>query len=397
MKGQLYSVIAMLIIIPMVVFLANQLSPHERSAGIYEKIVSDQIHQVEKSAELDFERALLAAGKRALIASSDYVIVNGKPLDDGQARLIELMENGSIFSNESLFMHDNTLSHWIDSILGVSSNFQVVLNYSNVSIGTYNGTEMEIAADLNISVSNGMSGIEKNVAYDIRFTIEKAGDPIYPLNTNGLVTKTINFSPHEYRGRKIVSGSLSKGECYGTVTFDAGDVSSDNILVINETSGIDPSDLAAFAGVVVEAAEDISGTVDCFVSGNSSAVGLVNGSMVSDGYPVINIDNATNGVWHLPIRDDIESSYYFPGSGPDYLSRLEGKLGASSDGLESFVDALALSSYGIPIKQNQISVDYLYFSNQTYNGCPVRGLPGWFRLNSTLAAKYGIDDLLEVC
>ena len=82
MKGQLYSVIAMLIIIPMVVFLANQLSPHERSAGIYEKIVSDQIHQVEKSAELDFERALLAAGKRALIASSDYVIVNGKPLDD---------------------------------------------------------------------------------------------------------------------------------------------------------------------------------------------------------------------------------------------------------------------------------------------------------------------------
>jgi hypothetical protein len=399
MRGQMYSIIAIMIIIPMIIFMVNYVASQSRAANIYQKIVSDQIHQVERSAELDFGRALATSGKRALIAGADYVVVNGEPLDDSETRIRELMENGSVFSNESLFMYNNTLDEWVTRILNVGTNFIVELNYTDISISMYNSTQVEMSSELNVSVYDilGSARIDRiGNRYGMNVSLDGIGDPLYVLNTNGLITRVIRLSPYPYRGKELVSGSLSSGNCQGTISFNVSDSSGQKILVVDNTSGLTPADLAAFEGVVIQDPEDLTASVSCFVSGNSSAIDLINDSL-STGYDVINIDNQTNGVWHLPIRDEIASSYYFPGSGPDMLSRMEGSLSGSGIGLESIVDSPALQSYGIPIKPDQVSVDYLYFSNQDYNGCPVRGLPGWLRLNAGFANTYGVSDLLEVC
>ena len=68
LKGQVYSLIAILVAVPLLVFITQyMISSQGTSSRITEKIVSDQIHQTFDIIERDASKALVIIGAPTLI------------------------------------------------------------------------------------------------------------------------------------------------------------------------------------------------------------------------------------------------------------------------------------------------------------------------------------------
>jgi hypothetical protein len=397
MRGQFYSAIAIFVAIPIMVFVSLYVLSQSGDTGIYKNVVADQIHQVSKSVETDFGKAMVTSGKRAMLAGDDYVVMEGSPLVDAPAVIRELMENGMINGNESLLMLNNTLANWTSKILAVPSNFDVNISFSGLQISGNGSFHVKASGILNVSVADelGIARIERNGRYfETLVPVEGVEDPVFTLKTNGIVKRVIKISPYPYRAKKLAAGGLnSSGNCTSNITFDKADCSS-KILVAENISG---ATLSCFSGFVIEDSVNLSASSGCYVTGNSSSVEAITQAAAETGYEKVYIDEMTRSVWHLLVRDEIDEKYYFEGSGPAFLERLEGNLNSTPQGMVTFVDLPEMQGYSLPIKTDVISVDYIYFGGQDYIGYQVRGLQGWFRLNRTFADSYGLTELCSGC
>lgn len=389
MRGQFYSLMAVLIIIPLVLFMAFFLAgAREARFGVTERVIADQEHQVASFTEDDLSRALSISGRRALLAAVNDVVINGQALDDSGAVLEELVLDGTLNGNESFIMTGNTLDDWRDSILGVRTGFDVSVEH--YGFGLYGAGGFRVAfgswVDVNVSDSLGISRIDRSVWKESHAYVTGLEDPLYTLNTEGFIQRVITEYPYPYYALKAAEGA-SSGNCSGNVTFDAGSPDSGKILVTGNASGI-----SGFAGVVSETGDLPS--VPCYIVSAPGAVEGIN-STVQSGYWGIYLDEATGGAWSIPLLEGLAEGHYYPESGPDLLLRLEGNLTGIPEGMESFVRIPDLQAEGIPVKSGQSLVDYLYFAEQNYNGEGVRGFPGWFRIDTAHAAVYGLTELLE--
>ncbi|MBU0898412.1 MAG: hypothetical protein KKB03_00250 [Nanoarchaeota archaeon] len=392
-KGQVYSLITILIAMPLLLFFIFYFNFTQTTTfGSYEKIIADQIHDVAKDMENDFERAIKISGKRALLASTNDVVIDGIPLTDSISIIEELMLNGSIEGNAHILMHNNTLGDWQESILNIPVGFNIELDYNNMQIQNYDGFNFKVTLNLTIHVSDkhSIAKIDRNMQKEVLVSVENIEDVIFPLNTAGFISRVITRYPYPYYTKKIVIGTQSSGQCSGNVTFNPSDPSpSGKILVTTDSAGV-----SGFAGVVSENIEIPS--VSCYVLGATGAVNEINETVLELGFDEIFLDESTLSAWSLPIKTALSNKYYFHfegQSGPDILDRLEEDLTQVTNGLETFVNIPEISSAGVGIKSQQTCVAYKYFSSQTNNGDPVRGLPSWFKIDSESAAKYGLDQL----
>ncbi len=389
--------IVLLMAIPILLFLTFYMtSVQTMKFGTSERIVADQIKETGRSIEEDFVRAVEIAGIRACLGATDYMIREGEPLDDAEFRLGELIINGTIFGNQTYVMYQNTLDDWRSKIYSITPGFSVLLEYSNFSIQNHDGFNLLATVRLQFNITDKLktAKISKGGDRQVLIPIENIEDPTFPYNTYGLGSRSIVFYPYPYHAIKIVVGSSASGNCTGNVTYNPSDPAPGNkILVTDNGSGI-----AGFAGVVAEAADIPS--VSCYVVGATSAVNLIQtllNQSGGDGWIELYLDQDTDGVWSLPINDALENGYYsrFTNtSGPDLLQRLEGNPYETINGMETFINVPELQEWGVSIKTNQISLAYLYFRGTSHTGSSVRGLPDWFRINSTYAARYNLTDLM---
>ena len=157
----------------------------------------------------------------------------------------------------------------------------------------------------------------------------------------------------------------------------------------------DSAGVSGFAGVVSE--NSAVPSVSCYVLGLANATSVVNVTVTWSGYEEIYLDEQTDGAWSLPIREAIDNGYYFrfASSGPDMFRRLEGSLRQSDNGMETFINMPRIIASDVPVKPDQVSLAYLYFSGNTYTGYPVRGLQDWFRSNATISARYNLTELMS--
>ncbi len=392
-RGQVYSLIAVLIAIPLFLFIVFYMTTSQTiKSGITEKIIADQLHQTEKIMEKDFSNAIGISGKRATLAATNKVVIDGIPLASGTADsgLRELILNGSLDGNESLIMVDNTIEDWRNRILNIDTGFDIYLNYSNLQIENHNGFNLKVTVNLevNVSDSSGTARIDKALEKEILVSMEDLEDPIFALNTGGFVSRIIKKYPYPYYANKTVIGTGSSGNCSGIVSFDPGSPDSSKILVVNNASTASGS----WRGVVGELTNPPSG-ISCYIIGATGAINKINYSVQQSNYSYIYLDTLTTSVWSLPIKEGIEQGHYYPGDGPNFLERLEGNLSSSANSFETFVNIPQLQAAGIPIKEDQISVAHLYFQSQIINGVSVRGLPDWFRINIAYATKYNLNEL----
>lgn len=399
-KGQMYSIIAILLIVPMGMFFSYYMMSGEGSNQvIYKSIVAEQIGVVSDSMESDFLKAMEISGKRAVIAAVNWQILRGKNLTEPGNNLTILMINGTINGSENLIMTNNTLTDWSYKISSVPTNFDSSISYEDLSI-TSEDFIVTITSDVTLSVSDDVieMDMQKTIQKQANISIEEIDDPLYPLNTYGLSQRTILRYPYDYKARNVAEGGInSSGSCPGNATYNPGASNPGiKILVIEDSTSVSDAVLSSFRGVVSSESRNLTLIgVSCYVTGNESAYDTINDTMTDTGYDEFYIDNETRSVWHLPFREAVFNGYYFEGEGPNITNRMKNITNGSENGLESIVDIQELFMNGIQIKENRVSTDYLYFSSENYIGYEVRGFPGWFRLNCGKASEYGVLDLLE--
>jgi len=399
-KGQIYSFIVILIIIPLVIFiLVNIISLQQADKNTIDKIISDQIHQTESIITGDFNRAIKTGGRRSLLAMMNVLLQNetGQYVTDAKGHMVELMTNGSYDNEINIIMFNNTLPVWRDKILSVGINFDKTLNYSNLEVTNYDG--FNILATLNYEVTvadrTNKSRVDKNGTKTILISAQGFEDPIVVLETGGLASKRVTKSPYPFQALKVYSGTTT-GNCSGNLTFDDS-VPDPSKILVNETTS---AATVGWRGVISED-NGIPG-VTCYMLDASNAVVMLSKLVNDTGYEKVYLDEIT-GVWMLPIEDVISSGYYstFATSGPDFLDRLEGRLTETANGLESFVNVEEMKSIGFhqsPVDDDKTSIDYLYFDSAVHTGYPVRLLEStysWFRLNCTQGMKYNLSELVQ--
>ncbi len=388
MNGQVYSIIAILLSVPVFLFTAYYItSSQSLKFGSEEKVIADQIREVERSIEDDFIRGVEISGRRALISAVDWIVSNGSFLDDAKMRIEELMRDSTVYGNIIYVMQNNTLSDWRDKILAVPVNFDLDLNYTDFSIDSDGFNVMfNITLTVNVSHRNRDIAIRKNTNLTGIVSIEGIEDPLMTIETNGYVRRNFKKYPFDFYAKKIATG-IAQGDCIGNVTFNLSAPDNEKILVTYNGSGI-----SGFRGVVAET-NDIP-DVSCYLIGASDIVEKINQTINEINYTEVYIDNETDSVWSLPIRFGIEGNYYYTSGGTDVFTRLEGSVENVSNGIFTFVNTEELQNIGLGVKTNQSVIDYIYFSNETVGGYHVRGLPDWFVIDIFNAAKFNLTELL---
>ncbi|MBI2675885.1 MAG: hypothetical protein HYX24_05475 [Candidatus Aenigmarchaeota archaeon] len=392
--GQVYSIIAAFLSIPVILFASVFLaSVQEQSAGSIEKIVADQVGELSKSMEEDFDRAIEIGGKRAILASVNNVITHGEGLNNSVSSIMELMLNGTLKSADNYIMENNTLDDWRTKILGVTVSLQKSLSYSSLSPGLSDPFSMNFSLQLSINVSDvtGRIRFSRNGASLVNISLENFEDPLYPLKTNGYSKRLVKKYQKGYAARKLATGTPSGASCSGIMEFNASKANGSSILVIYNASG-----LSGFAGVLSETGD--APAVGCHIRNAANAVSIVTSTLQLANYSQLYLDNKTGSAWHLPVREAVDSGLYFgwPNRGMSFLRRLENNVtNQSTNGIESFINLPELQTLGLPAETEKSMLDHLYFSPASYPGKAVRGMQAWLRLDNASAARYNLSELME--
>jgi len=401
MKGILYSVIAALLIIPVIGLILFNLQSTQMN--IDTNIRANELEYFSESVEDDLSRFLLIAGKRALISAVSKVVTEGFPLKDAQANLTEMISYGTIDGEIAPLIDNNNLEVWKDNVTDIADSSGFSLDFQNVYINITQNDSFnvlfEVTVFLNISDSNVKMGVEKNLTSRVAITIESIEDPIFPLQTYGKVMRVIHASNFSNFTGGLVQGTAALGNVSGNATFTFTP-NNQKIFVTDTMSGRSVITLNQFAGIVsVDTYVPVGLTVPRIV-GASNALTTIQES------ERIYLDYITKKVWDLQNLTLFTINKYYTSSsdGPSFLDRLEGRLTLSSKykyGLETFVhqDDLQIlqSSELYQLIHDQASrVDYIYWNNTVGNSIRNSGYDNvfsWLKIDSNHEGIYGVNEL----
>ncbi len=413
MKAIFFSTIIVLTALTLVTFIAIQkslISFYGEKIAVETRVNS--MNNFYEGITTDAGKALDIISTRAMSAAISNVIVNGIGLTEANATIKELSLNGSMNGVQEPLMESATFTDWMRKIeeIGILNGFYTNITIQNLEVKPYDSFNILVVAwlGINLTDSQGVASIERNVSINQVVSIEGLEDPTYPLHTNGKGSIII------YRGRywnnftqSLVSGSGGNSWFYGKSVVisssnqaDIQNVQNKNqkILVTDSTAGIE-SLVNSFGGVVSETS--VSGITIPYISGATNAMSII----PTDTY--ILVDSTTGKVWYI---DNLKNSigYYHPSlKGASFLDRLEGKLEVQTKyqtdqmiGMESLVDKNYLATFGIVVSYDKTNVDHLYFSGSEYISNKVKGFDDNFRIDEEMDDKkhseiYGVADILR--
>lgn len=402
-KGIFYSIMMALFLIPflaLIIFYSQS-----QTSNIDINIRASELEYFSKSVEKDLARFLEIHGKRALISAVSKIVVNGTGLDNAQLRLNEIIENGTLYGEPAPLLDTSNLQTWKLTISDIASNLGFNVQYKSVEMNITQNDSFNILFKIKIyinisDITNGM-GVLKNVTTSALVSIEGIEDPLYPLNTYGRVVRFIKISNVSKNTTSLVTGLNASGigvsrEAFVKLDFQASDVNASRILVTNTIAGKEPV-ASGFAGVVSEGDIIIpQGFSKPIISGASGATNIIrNGTKIY-------LDQTTKKVWDFSnLTSDIKNGYYHNSSeGASFLDRLEGNITLSPKyqyGLESFIYLPDLTNANLQVNSQLSVLDHRYWRNIAGNSIrngdydPVYT---WFKIDSTYAILYGINELI---
>ncbi|MFH0923085.1 MAG: hypothetical protein V1811_03435 [Candidatus Micrarchaeota archaeon] len=200
LKGFFYTISVLIIIMPMIALVSYYayLSTQSASAGV-SKTVSVEASNFINSIDFDFERALEISAKSAIVSAVDRVVSDGVPLTDARLALRTLVVNGSFPNDNQTYpiMSSNHISNWISRMQNLSQyyglNTTIAVQTENVSVYHYDTFTLVFAANVSVfaqPLSNPEDfNFSRTYPAQITVTIEKMEDPLYALNTQGLLAR----------------------------------------------------------------------------------------------------------------------------------------------------------------------------------------------------------------
>ena len=148
------------------------------------------------SLEEDLPRKLYASGFRIIFLFEEKIVENGTYIMDINQTFEEAFFNGTIYSEQQELMNGVRYQDIIDSINDKSNSFNVEVNLSNPKISISQedpwNIKITLTVDLYIKDLGDLVSWNKTSNITTLIPIEKFDDPLYIVNTNGLITQKIN-------------------------------------------------------------------------------------------------------------------------------------------------------------------------------------------------------------
>ncbi len=194
MKGIFYSTITVIFIVPVIFFAFVYLdAARTASEGTVTKVIGDKIASFSRSIESDLPRAMDIVAKRSIKANIDYIEKNGMPLDSAEGRISESMVNGTVFGATG--SNNFTITSWAAQLNAKGSDYGFTVNVTvlDINITPLDSYHIAIGTIISVNVTEPASGTILYRVYgtNIPVSIEGQIDPLYMLNTNGLLKRTI--------------------------------------------------------------------------------------------------------------------------------------------------------------------------------------------------------------
>ncbi len=195
-KGMFFTIIAILIIsifaVSFVVYSTIQ------SRDSVQKRVSTMNNFI-LSVEKDLHRQVYISGFRAIFVINKKILETGSFNSNLNASMEELFFNGTIYGNPDEVMSGATFSDIQNSINLNADKMNVVITLANPEI-TLDQTDpwnvrMVLHIDFNMNDKEGIASWNKTETIEAFIPITNFEDPLYPLNTNNLVTNNITRTP----------------------------------------------------------------------------------------------------------------------------------------------------------------------------------------------------------
>lgn len=148
------------------------------------------------SLDEDLPRKLYASGFRIIFLFEEKIVENGTYITDLNQTFQEAFFNGTIHSEEQELMNGVKYQNIIDSINEKSNSFNVEVNLSNPRLSITQqdpwNVKVTLTVDLYIRDLGDLVSWNKTSNITTFIPIENFDDPLYIVNTNGLVAQKIN-------------------------------------------------------------------------------------------------------------------------------------------------------------------------------------------------------------
>lgn len=154
------------------------------------------------SLEQDLPRQLYISGFRTIFLFEKRISESGEYITDFNSTFEECFFNGTIYDEYQELMDGVTFPGIINSINEKAANINADVNILNpkVSITQDNPWDIKInlQADLLVRDKSNLVSWNRSFSVDSYVSIENFEDPLYIVNTNGLISNNINKTPYEF-------------------------------------------------------------------------------------------------------------------------------------------------------------------------------------------------------
>ena len=208
-RGIVFLITALLLVAVFLTILYSQTQPTEqdRQESIVTRIST--MNDFLRDFDSDVSRATYISGYRSFIALEQYTSANGAFLANASPVFIEAFLNGTINGESYDILTNSTFSEYLARVNADAAQEGIILNVTvlNVALNQSTPWSVDVTFDLAVNVTDtrGLASWDYTKPFTTAVSILNLRDPLYSVETNGLLPNTIIMSP--YNNSNFVTGS----------------------------------------------------------------------------------------------------------------------------------------------------------------------------------------------
>ncbi|OYT26032.1 MAG: hypothetical protein B6U97_04540 [Candidatus Altiarchaeales archaeon ex4484_96] len=219
-KGVFFSLITIMLVIPLIYFITFHISYYEqRVDDVLGRTRCERLYYFVEDVKKDLKRAMVIFGRRAAIYAISEVVTSGNDLENyefncsnncalencndleyniigAEAAVVELMVCGTLYGETIPYMENHTFPLWMDKMeqAGEDMHFNMNLTLREINVIPRDAFSFATLSTLRIRIWDESElcfyqGISDDVQSNT--SILELEDPLYPLNTQGRVSRYI--------------------------------------------------------------------------------------------------------------------------------------------------------------------------------------------------------------
>lgn len=223
-KGMIFTVLAIVILsVFLLTYTVYSIGENRKSIVKRVETMNNYVFSLEK----DFPRQLYISGFRIIFIFEKKIVNTGNPISDIDSSFQELFFNGTLSGQEQELMNGVTYNGIIENLNRKAESVNLAINLTNPEISISQVDPWNILVTLKVDMTikdyGNLAMWNKTEIIMSKIPIENFEDPMYILNTGGLVTNKINrtiFKPFT-SGTNVANLTLHNQYSYYINSSDA--------------------------------------------------------------------------------------------------------------------------------------------------------------------------------